>query len=117
MRVLTISANVSDFRPLTGMPLESLRIFGGGNNTVADLSPLAGLPLKDLNIVACKEIKGFTPLLRVPTLERLATQGSPASLAPLRQHPKLAFIDYKGKGYRPAAEVWAEMDAKKADGK
>ena len=34
-----------------------------------------------------------------------------------RRHAQLAFIDYQGKGYRPAAVVWAELDAQQAAGK
>ena len=95
------------------MPLERLSIPGG---VFTDLLPLAGLPLKELDIRACPKLQDLNPLLRVPTLERLTTDAPPAVLAPLLKHPRLAFINYQQKGYRPAAEVWAELDAKKAAG-
>jgi hypothetical protein len=89
------------------MPLEYLSIPGGG---FVDLSPLVGLPLKILS--GTGNPRDLTPLLRIPTLERLATSVPPDVLAPMRQHPKLAFINYQNRGYRPAAEVWAELDAR-----
>ena len=112
LRSLNVGA-ATDLRPLAGMPLESLSIPGGG--FVIDLSPLAGLPLKTLN--GTSNSKDLTPLLRISTLERLTTNAPQAVLAPLRKHPRLAFINYQGKGYRPVAEVWAELDAQQAAGK
>ncbi|MEO6750375.1 MAG: hypothetical protein ABIP85_01230 [Chthoniobacteraceae bacterium] len=103
-----------DLRPLAGMPLEFLLIYGNG--ILNDLSPLAGLPLKVLE-TGTNQVRDLTPLLSIPTLERLATYAPPEVLAPLRQHPKLASINYQQKGYRPVAEVWAELDAQKAAGK
>jgi serine/threonine protein kinase len=106
---------VRDLRPLAGMPLDILVLSSMGSLT--DLSPLAGLPLRQLNIRVCFKLKDLTPLLSIPTLERLETDVPPDVLAPLRQHPKLAFINYQSKRYRPAAEVWAELDVQQAAGK
>jgi serine/threonine protein kinase len=99
----------TDLRPLAGMPLEAVSIQGSMN---ADLSPLAGLPLKMIN--GTGSTRDLTPLLRIPTLERLTTSAPPAVLYQLRKHPKLASINHQNKGYRPAAEVWAELDARQA---
>ena len=108
------STSVSDLRPLTGMPLQTLSLLA---TRVSDLSPLVGMPLKHLNISSCIKIKDLSPLLRIPTLERLATEAPPEVLKPLRQHPGLALINYRNKGYRPAAEVWAELDEQEGTGK
>jgi pSer/pThr/pTyr-binding forkhead associated (FHA) protein/tetratricopeptide (TPR) repeat protein len=103
-----------DFRPLHGCPLETLTIPGGGY--VIDFSLLVGAPLKTINGTGAVR-SDLTPLLRIPTLERLLTSAPPEKLAPLRQHPKLAFINWKSQGYRPAAEFWKEFDAQLAAGK
>ena len=116
LRFFAISGTkMSDLRPFIGMPLETLQLNSSG--LLTDLSPLTGLPLKELSIRDCRSLKDLTPLLRISTLERLETDAPPEVLVPLRQHPKLAHIDYQRKGYRPVAEVWAELDAKKAEGK
>ena len=91
------------------MPLETLNL---ARTPVTDLAPLAGVPLRQLNLLLCRQLKDFRPLLQVTTLERLATSATAALLAPLRQHPRLSHIDYNDHGYRPVAEVWAELDAK-----
>jgi len=103
--------SVGNLRPLTGMPLQTLSLLG---THVSDLSPLVGMPLKHLNIYSCIKLKDLSLLLRIPTLERLVTNARPEVLKPLRQHPGLAFIKYCGKGYRPVAEVWAELNAQEA---
>jgi hypothetical protein len=113
LHYLRLGSYQRDFRLLTGMPLEYLGMSGSGSPS--DLSLLAGLPLRTLEGTGIP--KDLTPLLRIPTLERLATHVPLSMLAPLRQHPKLAFINYRDKGYRPAVEVWAELDAQKAAGK
>ena len=111
------ASGTPDLSPLAGLPLESLSFQGLSQAPVErDLSPLAGLPLKSLNLGSIKT-KDLTPLLRIAPLERLTLDAPPATLAPLRQHPRLAFISYKGKGHRPVAQFWKEFDAEKAGAK
>lgn len=106
-----MGSRVQDLTPLQKMPLETLNV---SRAPIHDLSPLIGLPLRQLNVQACRQLTDFRPLLKISTLERLATNGTGPQLAPLRQHPRLSHIDYKDQGYRPVAEIWAKLDAEAA---
>ncbi len=110
LRILS-AGSVTNFRPLSESPLETLTINGGGN--VIDFSPLAGVPLKTIYGTGAV-FSDLGPLLRIPTLERLVTSAPPDKLAPLRSHPKLAFINWRQQGFRPVAEFWPAFDKRPA---
>ncbi len=127
---------VSDFSPLRGMPLQELEATGTG---FSDVRILAGMPLVKLGAGATRlndlpglstlplielavhdvnpGISDFTPLLRMPTLQRLRAAGDVKRLLPLRAHPGLKEINWQNKGFRPVAEFWAEYDEQQAAGK
>lgn len=105
-----MSSPVSDLSPLQKMPLETLNL---ARTLVSDLTPLAEVPLRQLNVQQCRQLKDFRPLLKMTSLERLATSAPLSQLAPLRQHPRLSHIDYNDQGYRPVTEVWALLEARK----
>ena len=94
---------------LAGMPLADLDFTGG----FTDLSTLVGLPLSNLSVDQCS-IRDFTPLLRIPILESLATSAAIDKLLPLRAHPGLKQIKLGNAPYRPVAEFWAAYDAEQA---
>ena len=105
-----MSSQVKDLSPLREMPLETLNL---ARTQVSDLTPLSKVPLRQLNLMQCRQIKDFRPLLKISTLERLATNAPLPLLAPLREHPRLSHIDYNDQGYRPVAEVWALLEAQR----
>ena len=99
----------ADMRVLSGMPLADLSL--GSNGGVTDLSPLVGLPLTALIVQDCP-VRDFTPLLRIPRLERLAATPTLEKLLPLRVHPGLKQIKHGDAQYRPVADFWADYDAR-----
>lgn len=108
----TVMTNLS---ALQGVPLESLNLAA---TFVSDLSPLQGAPLKELDLRRCKKLTDFRPVLTFTNLERLSCDVLPKELAPLRQSKTLQTIEadaFPGEGYqgaRPAANFWADFDAK-----
>ncbi len=86
------------------------------NAPFTDVATLVSLPLRALVLGSC-HVTDFTPLLRIPTVETLAIDGSPQSFLPLRAHPGLKQIKNNSDPYRPVAEFWAAYDAQQAAGK
>jgi Leucine-rich repeat (LRR) protein len=73
-------ADVTDLRPLAGMPLSNLSLADTG---AFDLSPLAGAPLITLSLAGSK-VRDLAPLARCPTLESLnISETEVADLGPL----------------------------------
>jgi len=112
IRQLALTANgFVDTGVLQGMPLEELVL---ESTQIVDLNPLVGLPLKTLALTTASEGNDFRPLLRIATLERLSTNAQIGTLIPLRAHSSLKFINYRGNGYRPVGDFWADYDAQQA---
>ncbi len=123
-----------DLKPLSGLPITSLKL---GDTAVTD--PLEGMPMDDLFLHNCRAVAGISPLTRLmlrgcpqvtdlspladcQTLKVLALPANAKDIEFLRAFPKLERISFKGDpnhGYRPdksAAEFWREWDAKKQAG-
>jgi len=102
-------ANGTDYSPLGKLPLEKCAIV---ESSVADLSFLAATPLKELGLYRCYELRGFGWLKEIRSLERLILpsnfrdlpEDDLQSIAALRGHPQLAFI--QGDPSNNAYEDW-----------
>ena len=75
--------------------------------------------MKELNLRNCKKLADLRPVLSLPNLEKLSCDAVSKELAAgLRQRKSLQTIEadvFPGEGYqgaRPAANFWADYDAK-----
>jgi hypothetical protein len=83
--------HVSDLRPLKGLKLEKLSLFG---SQVADLGPLEGMPLAWLDCRSCGRLSELAPLKRVPLETFFCEERLTRSQADvLRQMPTLKWIN------------------------
>jgi len=101
---------ISSLAPLAGLSVEVLK--AGLDKRVHSLEPLRRLPLRYLDLGQGK-YADLRPLLDCPTLETLIVPDAPG-LTELRQLPKLKEIGHRSTSLRPAAEFWADYDAKRA---
>ena len=101
-----------------GLPLEDLHLDGA---PLASLEGLDKMPLKRLDIIA-NRVTRLESLAKNNQLQELYANNTGItdligleglSLRSLRQHPRLSHIDYNDQGYRPVAEVWALLEARK----
>jgi hypothetical protein len=90
---------------------------------VEDLSPLTQSQIADLNLTACAKLKDLSPLLQIPTLERITLLAQQIPLMPpLRAHPRLAIIaiaasrDEPVGEPKPVADFWKEYDSARNGG-
>jgi hypothetical protein len=77
-------ANVTDIRPLAGLPLRTLSLAW---NPVKDLSPLRGMPLEELDLWNAKEVADLTPLADAPLRELFAHDTKVADVRPVAGCP------------------------------
>lgn len=99
---------ITDLTPLRGLPLESLDLSRTG---VTDLGPLTASPLRELNLEHCRELQDLRPLFEIPALEAAIIPAHLQDIAYLRAHPGIKHLSHK-KLTQPAADFWAEWDAK-----
>jgi hypothetical protein len=79
---------------------------------------LRGLPIKELSVMACRNLRDYTPILDLPQLEKLELDSFPEQLLPLRERANLKFIraaaypgDPASNTLRPPADFWQVYDA------
>ncbi len=115
-------ANLTDLSTLEGLPLKNLSVGSRSTKRVIlnDYRPylmsLMGLPhelISRMFIVTEQKIDDYSPLLKIPTLEKLTVTTDAQLLLPLRKHPALKEIRIGSEPARPVAEFWAEYDARK----
>ncbi len=83
---------VTDLSPLRGLKLDGLVLH---TTQVSDLSPLAGMPLKRLDLAGCKNVTDVSPVLAIPTLEKLLIPRGARNIGLLRKLPNLKRLSYE----------------------
>jgi hypothetical protein len=116
VKSLNLSRTVmTNLNVLQGLPLERLNLSG---TNVKELSPLQNAPLKELDVRRCKQLVDMRAVLTMPHLEKFSCDVMPKDLSALRQSKTLQTIEadaFSGEGSqvaRPAAQFWADFDAK-----
>ena len=113
----------TDYSPLAGAPLQKCYI---QNSQIRDISFLRDSPVTELSLSACTELRGFSVLARLKSLEvlvlprtyRTLPDEDLATIAALRTHPKLRAIQtdfWSTTGWSPKAiqsrdAFWQDWD-------
>jgi Leucine-rich repeat (LRR) protein len=101
---------VRNLQPLQDLPeLQRLNL---ARTNMTDLRPLAGLPLVELNLEDCNKLTDFRPLLECRQLESLILPKGATDIAYLKEHKTLKFLSYR-RSNQPVAEFWAAFGGKK----
>jgi serine/threonine protein kinase len=75
---------ITDLRPLVGMPLQELNVWGWRGT---DLTPLKGMPLKSLNIGGGYQYLDLAPLAELPLESLVVNYTQVSDLTPVRGMP------------------------------
>ena len=86
---LHVGSAIADLKPLKGMPLVLLNLYGAGD--VRDLSPLKGRPLVDLNLHLV-QAKDLSPLKGMPLKKLFLWLSAAVDLRPLEGMPLTSLV-------------------------
>jgi serine/threonine protein kinase len=106
---------ITNLNVLQGVQVEKLNLAG---SLIKDLNQLQNSPLKELDVRRCKNLTDMRAVLTMPNLEKFGCDTMPKDLSALRQSKTLQTIEADAapgegsQGARPAAQFWADFDAK-----
>ena len=110
LKSLDISrTKLSNLEGLENSKLEEL--LADSCHSLVSIAAVRGTQLRKVNFQWCENISDISALLECPALEEVAIYPIPG-LEKLRGLPKLKRIGYEWDKMKPAADFWAEYDAK-----